>query len=796
MERPCILVVDDEIIIARDLEARLQSMDFEVVAIASTGAEAIDLAAEYLPDLILMDIVLKGNMDGIEAAAEIRKRFHCPVIYVTAYTDDRTLQRAKVTEPFGYIVKPFLGREIKANIEMALYKHRMENKLRNIERWFSQALEGNDEGIILADRDHRISVLNPVGETITAWPRELAAGRPLGEVLQLKHHGNPVNFDHVKEGPIICLSDDTVLVDRAGEPVPVDSMISGVRDDGDELTGTISVIRDASGNRQGTLMSLVTDVSLAVAETTTLRGMLQLCAESIVRNLNGAFCRIWTVNKHEDMLELEASAGTYTNLDGDHARIPVGEFKIGMIAANRQAHMTNDVQNDPMITDHDWARRERMVAFAGYPLLVDDQLLGVVGMFSRRYLGPAVLDALAAIAQTISVGIQRKRVEDQLRQSQKMEALGLLASGVAHDFNNLLTVITGYSEMLMEDGSVEVGSRQFLSEIHAAGRRAAALTGQLLAFSRKQVVSPVSLDLNAIVAGMEKFLRRIIGEDVSLAVAANPNVDPILADPSQVEQILANLAVNARDAMPKGGRLTIETKNVELNESYSRRRGEVNPGAYIQLAVSDTGDGIPPEIVPHVFEPFFTTKAVGYGTGLGLSTVYGIVKQAGGHVEIYSELGIGTTVKVYFPSSSAAIVSPETDTLVKRSQAHETVLVLEDEASVRTLIVRCLRTSGYNVIEATSGAEALDLAMNHPEPIHLLLTDVVMPQMSGSEVAEKWHAIRPETKLLYMSGYTDDAVVRHGVLQAAMEFLQKPFTPARLAEKVREVLDKEPPDQT
>jgi hypothetical protein len=385
---------------------------------------------------------------------------------------------------------------------------------------------------------------------------------------------------------------------------------------------------------------------------------------------------------------------------------------------------------------------------------------------------------------------ETKRLEAQLLQAQKMESVGKLAGGVAHDFNNLLGVITGYGELLARRLPDDPGLRKYVDDIMKAAERAADLTRQLLAFSRKQVLRPRIIDLNAIVGEMEKMLQRLIGEDVQLVTRFADPLGRVKADPGQIEQVLMNLAVNARDAMPQGGRLTIETANVNLDAAYVRSRPDVEPGPHVVLAVSDTGQGMDPEVLSHVFEPFFTTKEPGKGTGLGLATVHGIVKQSGGHIFVYSEAEHGTTFKIYLPRlEDAAEVLKIVPTEDELPGGSETVLLVEDEASLRSLVRECLEASGYAVLEARHAGHALEIIERHASPIHLLMTDVIMPGLSGRELARRVTASRPEMKVLYMSGYTDDAVVLHGVLAADVAFLQKPFTAEALARKVREVLD-------
>lgn len=385
---------------------------------------------------------------------------------------------------------------------------------------------------------------------------------------------------------------------------------------------------------------------------------------------------------------------------------------------------------------------------------------------------------------------EQKQLEEKLRQSQKMDAIGQLAGGVAHDFNNVLTIINGYSELALRRMEEDNPLRRNLEEIKKAGKRAASLTRQLLAFSRKQMLEPKTLDLNLIVSEMDKMLRRLIGEDIDFVTVLQPELGSVKADPGQIEQVILNLAVNARDAMPRGGKLMIETSNIYLDDVYARKHNVVNSGNYVMLAVSDTGTGMDSEIQEHIFEPFFTTKENGKGTGLGLSTVYGIVKQSEGNIWVYSEIGCGTTFKVYLPLvDETANFSKQESAFTDLPEGDETVLLVEDEIAVRDLVGDILRTHGYKVLVAEHCSHALEIGANFDGEIALMVTDVVMPQMSGRDLAERLSPIRPKMKILYMSGYTDSAIVHHGVLEDGTHFIQKPFAPQNFARKVRETLD-------
>ena len=387
---------------------------------------------------------------------------------------------------------------------------------------------------------------------------------------------------------------------------------------------------------------------------------------------------------------------------------------------------------------------------------------------------------------------ERKALENQLQQARRMEAVGRLAGGIAHDFNNLLTIIKGYVEMATNRSVAQPELRSDLQHIGDASERAGTLVRQLLAFSRKQVLKPKILDLNSIVLNLDKLLRRLLAETVEMKTIAGKDVGAVKADPSQIEQVIMNLVVNARDAMPNGGRILIETSNVELDDAYAQDHATVRPGRYVMLAVTDTGIGMTSDTVAHIFEPFYTTKESGRGTGLGLSTVYGIVKQSGGYIWVYSEPGKGTAFKVYLPRVEERVEVSSTAQIPAAAarDGKETILLVEDEPSVRELTRMVLSKRGYSVLEALNPADAEQLAGSHGAEIHLLLTDVVMPGMSGHELAKRLTARHRNLRVLYMSGYTHNVIAEDGTLEEGLSFLQKPFTPQVLAQKVRETLDR------
>ncbi len=648
-----------------------------------------------------------------------------------------------------------------------------------------------------------------------------------------------------------------------------------------------------------------------------LRDALQECAVALVRRFDIALLRIWVCQG--DILELKASAGLYTHLDGPHSRILVGQLKIGLVAQTRQPHLVADVGADPDMQDKDWIRRENLQTFAAYPLLDDESVEGVIAVFDRKPLSPALLEALVLLTHPLALFIRRHRVnlapavrpappsaadpardhavivvnldgtitdwnhgaellfgyarreaigkglrmlapreragedrdllakvaadesavlpstqrlrkdggavdicltasphrghagkpvgailvahdigamrrlQQQFFIAQKMEVFGHLTGGVAHDFNNLLTVILGYSEILLRRYSIDESAQDLIGEIRKAGQRAETLTRQLLAFSRKQVVEPEVIDLNISVGESEKMLRRLIGEDILLTVILAPSLKPVKIDPGQMQQVILNLAVNARDAMPNGGRLTMLTDNVVLDETYARSH-HTRAGAYVLLAIADTGLGMSPDVQARVFEPLFTTKGPGKGTGLGLATVRGIVKHAGGHIDLESEFSRGTTFKIYLPQvQDTPPMSKAHSGLHAIPRGSETILLAEDEDSVRTLARQVLETCGYRVLEAANGEEAVRLFERHQGPIDLVVSDVVMPYLGGRALADHLGTLNPQLKVLFLSGYTADAAAEHGVTEEDFAYLQKPFSIRALAQKVRDVLDAAPP---
>ncbi|MFN7996007.1 MAG: response regulator [Bryobacteraceae bacterium] len=475
-----------------------------------------------------------------------------------------------------------------------------------------------------------------------------------------------------------------------------------------------------------------------------------------------------------------SAAGAFRDSLNQKWDLVIAEYENSQLSARDALEILHEAAADiPFVTVSDGVPEEIVLAMLK---------AGASGFVTRDHL--SWLGATVARGLSLAEGRRdRARLEQQFRQAQKMEAVGRLAGGVAHDFNNLLTVITGYADLLLSAGHLETSQRTALEEIRRAAERGGALTHQLLAFSRRQPFTPKVVPLNTLILNMQKMLSRLIGEDIELITVAAAEPANTRTDPGQLEQVIMNIVVNARDAMPGGGKLIIETSTVVVDETYGGTNVDLRPGSYVVLAISDTGMGMDQETTSHLFEPFFTTKAPGKGTGLGLATAYGIVKQSGGAISIYSEPGTGTTVKIYLPSAEAKDPAEADAKKLKGSlRGTETILVVEDEARVRKLICEVLVARGYHVLEAVRGEEAIRIVSKYKGRIHLLLADVVMPEMSGPRAVERIKDLQPGIRVLYMSGYTDEAIVHHGILESGQPFLQKPFLPDTLASKVREVL--------
>ncbi|MFP4431859.1 MAG: response regulator [Spirochaetaceae bacterium] len=630
-----ILVVEDEHIVALDIKMHLEKYGYEVPTTCPSGEEALEKIEQVDPILVLMDIKLQGELDGLQTAEVIRSRYHTPVILLTAYADEDTIQRAKITQPFAYIIKPFEERELRTAIVIALYRHEMEQKVSEREKLFSTTLNSIADGVVVTDSDSVINFANPVATGMLAGgARGSLVGFSLDDLATIEERELQTREGERRTQTFLLVPDQP---DR-----PVEHTVTPLVDENGRTTGSVWVIRDVS----------------------------------------------------------------------------------------------------------------------------------------RRLESEKALEESNA----------------QLRQAQKMEAVGRLSGGIAHDFNNLLTVIMGYSKLIGQQlsdlpPSVAEAIKNDVDGIQKAAQKSVTLTRQLLAFSRHQIMEPKVLGINGVIQDVEKMVKRLLTERVRTYLSLHARPDTVFVDQGQIEQVIMNLVVNARDAMAGGGTLQIRTRNSSVESSRVVASGDLPPGDYVVLEIEDTGSGISQENLSRIFEPFFTTKERGSGTGLGLSTVYGIVRQTQGHIDVESVLDQGTTFRIFLPlvSQSASVekapVTDDTDT-----RGNETILLVEDDDQIRSMLLRILREKGYTVLESRNAGEGLLISEDQNEKFDLLVSDVVMPHMTGDRLAERILSRRPKVKILLMSGYPENFPDTEEISEQVW-FLQKPFQPEDFLLRVRRILD-------
>jgi PAS domain S-box-containing protein len=792
-----VLIVEDEQIVASDIKRLLQNTGYDVIGIASTGEKAVRQATAGQPDLVLMDVKLKGQMDGIAAAAQIREQIDLPIIFLTAFSDEVTLQRAEVVSPYGYLLKPLNERELHAAIQMALHRHRAEMEIRQ--------------------RNRELTLLNGV------MSASIASSEP-EQFLQITCRELAQAFDLSRTMALLLNADKseaTVVVDVKAPNLP-------------ELVNRSLPIRPDSP-LQTMLREKVPLAIPDVAGESTLARVYPLLPELDPASLlllplivEGDVMGLLAIGGHQgqhfspSQIELgqrvaEQVGATLSRLElqrqRDQLSAVIEQMAESVVISDKQGQIIYVNPAFEQLTGYSRAEavgcNPRILKSGRQPDGLYQELWQTIstgriwyGQFVNKKKDGSFFTEEATITpirdkqgQVVNyVAVKRDvtrelQLEEQYHQSQKMEAIGLLAGGIAHDFNNLLTAINGFAELMQLKLAPDSPGQELAGKILRAGHRAADLVRQLLAFSRRQIVEPRVVDLNALVGDVEKILGRLIGEHIRFETILAADLGLIQADPNQLEQIILNLVVNARDAMPDGGHLTIETANVVLDADDMAKHFELEPGEYVMLTVSDTGCGMSDDVKARIFEPFFTTKEMGKGTGLGLATVFGIVKQNKGYIWVYSEARQGTSFKIYLPRVAQASLRPShphrPEPLPRGS---ETILLVEDEQTVRELAAEMLRGQGYQVLEAKDGFEALGLADELNGDLNLLVTDVIMPKMNGRELADKIAETQPNLKILFVSGYTDEMIARHGVLEAGVEFIQKPFTSASLANKVHQLL--------
>jgi PAS domain S-box-containing protein len=875
-----VLVVEDEALIADEMQDRLRNLSYDVIGVADTGASAIKIAEREHPDLVLMDIRLKGKMDGIEAAQQIYDRLEIPTLYVTAHADRATLQRAQTAAAFGYVLKPFEEGNLVAAIETAITQHRerrlARSALRSSEERYQRVFEQSLAYMYIHALEGTLVSVNPAMARALGYPAERMTGRNLrefkvpdagpdfdrylknllakgqlaGEMRMLTREGeeriwsyinvmvrpadgqpyvigNAVDITKLKrtegelerrENEVRSILDTepecVKLLDRDGALLEMNKAGLAMLevDSLDDIRGKqlhlllapryqqsfLNLLKDAFAGRSRRMIFEVTGMKGTHRWMDTHSAPMRNAAGAVTAMI--AVTRDITEHKRAEerfrgLLEAAPDAIVIVNADGD---ISLVNLQTENLFGYTREQLLGRPFEKLLPQRYHSQNREHRRALSGKP---EAKMSGAgLDLYAVRKDGsefPAEISfspLRSAEGLSLSASIrditERRKLEHQLRQKQRIESIGTLAGGIAHDFNNLLTVMMSYSGNLAE--TLEAGSEQqrAAEQIHQAADRGSALTRQLLAFSRQQVFQLRVVNLNDIIRNLTMMLRRLIGDHIEIKSALAGDLKAIKADSGQIEQVLVNLCVNARDAMPEGGTLTLETSNVQLDEEFARQHVGASTGPHVKLKVSDTGMGMDRQALARAFEPFFTTKQTGQGTGLGLAMVYGVVKQSGGSIWLDSEVGVGTTVEIYLPQAgeaSEALAPPKHKTPLLRGI--ETILVMEDDRAVRELVSLLLQSQGYQVLAAKHPGEVESLCAAHSGAIHLLLTDMSLPEISGRSLAERVRTLRPKIKVLYMSGFAGGTLTYDRGLEKDMPFLQKPFSQRDLAVKVREVLD-------
>ncbi len=891
MSQAKIAVVEDEIIVAMEIEDRLIALGYDVVGTYASGEEILKEIDKVTPDLILMDIILKGDLDGIETARKIRDHYKIPIVYLTANSDEATLNRAKVTGPYGYLLKPFEERELLIAVEMAFYKSQMERKLIEKEMWLSTTLKSIGDAIIATDENGGIRFMNPVAEKLTGWNQEDAFGLDSSEVFHIVNEktgqeiASPIQRAF-QTRQTVALANHTVLISRDGRRIPIEDSAAPIMNDKGKILGIVLDFRDVSDRKKSETALRNSEKKFKSIFQASYDAILISNFEGKILSCNRAAQKVFDFSEEELLTQsiphlipgiaayfsqkgatplnpknIEQLIGKALEIVGkksDETEFPIDlsitdweteegrflSFTIRDITERKQAEEALRTERDFISTvmntdgvlvivldsfgnfvrgnrtwetltgyDKEKVQNKKFELFLRSEVEIKQYRAVLNRIYEGEGIGKEEIPLTTKEGETrqilwsystirnegggidfiVGTGLditELRKAEEQLRQAQKMDAIGKLAGGVAHDFNNLLTAINGYSDLMLETMDPSEEYYEDIKEIRKAGNRAADLTRQLLAFSRRQMLNMRILNLNDVLQNMDKMLRRIIGEHISLNYLFSDRPAFIRGDASQIDQIVLNLAVNARDAMPNGGKLTIETDLVTLDKGYSNKHFQMKPGEYVLLAISDNGIGMSKEVQKRIFEPFFTTKEIGKGTGLGLSTVYGIVKQSNGFIWVYSEPGQGTTFKIYLPRAEQKEKQhSQFDEFQATYSGAETILLVEDEKFVRDFVARILEKNGYKTILARDAMEALRLVDEEVESFDLLLTDVVMPELSGKELEGYLREKGLEFKTLFMSGYTDKAIVSHGILNEDIQFIQKPFAPGALLKKLRKILD-------
>ena len=752
-----ILIVEDEAIVAEDIHNSLRGLGYIISAVVSSGEEAITKIEEDMPDLVLMDIVLKGDMDGIEAAGQIYSRFNIPVVYLTAFTDEKTIERAKLTEPFGYIVKPFEDRELHSTVEMALYKHKMESKLKENESWLSTILMSIGDAVVVTDANGNIQFMNDVSCFLTGWKREEAIGKTLVDIFNivneqtLKKVEDPVT-KVIREGKVVGLANHTILISKDGTEIPIDDSGAPVKDEKGNIIGVVLVFHDIIERYEA-------EKKLQESEQ-RYRSLYEYALSGLYRS-RISDGKILLANKIvADMLGYESVEELTKEFKFSEAYSP--ERRLELIRILEQEGTLTDFEIE--VKKKDGGKIDLIISAKIYP--------------EDGYIEGAMIDIT-----------ERKHLESQVRQAQKMESIGTLAGGIAHDFNNLLMGIQGYASLMLNDLDPDHNHYNKLKNIEKQVKSGAELSAQLLGFARggKYDVKPTHIN-KLLQKSAEMFGRT--KKEITIREKYAPDLWTVKVDRGQIEQVFLNLFINAWQAMPDAGDIYLETSNVVFSKSYTKPH-EVKPGKYVRISVTDTGIGMDEQTASRVFDPFFTTKGVGRGTGLGLASAYGIIKNHGGMIHVYSEKGQGSTFNIYLPAidAKAEPISFHDEEEVKTGN-EEAILLVDDEAIILDVGKEILDVLGYKVFLASGGNEAIEIYKENKDKIALVILDMVMPGMGGGETYKSLKSINPDIKVMLSSGYNLGGEAAEIMKQGVNDFIQKPFTMTKLSHKIRNILEK------
>lgn len=818
MKTPRILLVEDERLIANDLREALEDFGYAVVDIAATGVEAIEMARRYDPDLIVMDIRLRDEMDGIEAAEQIHAEIDVAVVFLSDNADEHTLERAKRTGPFGYLIKPFREKELRSTIEMVLYKHEMVARMQELQvdlrhkvhelesreleiRKLSSAVECSPAAVIIADAEGRIEYVNPAFYAMTGYAAGAVQGRALEELMADDPAASLIADMRRTLGAGDNWHSHIRMRKQDGETLWISQSIAPIRSADGHIDHWVCVGEDISEEirkkRQTSVCHQMREQVWQMQQPGDITAVVTVLQESL-RELEIGYhgCGISLVEEDLDTTKVIFNRSSAARDMSDEDSAEAQRLIAAVWHSGRPLYRRDLVQEDR------FAERERIESLFGLVRSVIDVpfshgTISVNSLVANGFSSEDI-ESLKLLAEVLSEGYRRsqdlealERTEKQLLQAQKMEAIGQLAGGVAHDFNNMVSVVTGYCSLMLQDIDESHPHYPFIMEIDKSGKKTTMLVRQLLAFSRRQVAEPVVLDLNAVVADLGKMLWRLIGEDKELVVESGRDLGRVMADPSHIEQVIMNLVINARDAIKGNGRIEIETSNIRVEPLAEQDYPGVDPGDYVMLRISDTGCGMDRQTQERIFEPFFTTKGPDLGTGLGLATVYGIIKQSEGHILVESEPGAGTSFRVLLPRiyRSREKVEAQDQVDLGTLRGTETVLVAEDDMIVLDLVKNILRQSGYNAIGVERGDQALRCCEEEGGEVDLLLADIVMPGISGPELAKQLKVRFPALKVIYMTGHNTQVFVRHGLVGKEVPLINKPFTLEELLGEIRRVLD-------